>query len=158
MRGAMADYLIERNESDNLDEGDLDKHIGERVKTRRIALGISQNKLGIHLGVTFQQIQKYEKGINRISASTLYRIAGALSVDYSYFFEGFGSHILKEENVPAYEYDSSKKKETTELLKAYYKISSPAVRKKLLELIKSFANVDANKDLIGEGNQSKVQE
>lgn len=154
----MTDYLIERNESCDLEEDNLDKYIGEKVKARRMALRISQNKLGAHLGVTFQQIQKYEKGINRISASTLYRIAEALSVDYSYFFEGFGSNSLKEENVPVYEYDNGKKKETTELLRAYYKISSPAVRKKILDLIKSFANADAKKDQAEQGSKNYQHE
>ncbi|MDR1334260.1 MAG: helix-turn-helix domain-containing protein, partial [Holosporaceae bacterium] len=60
--------------------GDLDVYIGKRVKSRRSLLGISQEKLGSSLGITFQQIQKYEKGVNRISASSLYNIANALSI------------------------------------------------------------------------------
>jgi len=118
----------------------LDIYIGERVKSRRSFLGISQEKLGSHLGVTFQQIQKYEKGINRISASMLHGIANFLSVDFSYFVDGYkGESSLREESTPVYEMDNTKKKETTDLLRAYYKITDPVVRKKALELVKAIA-------------------
>jgi transcriptional regulator with XRE-family HTH domain len=126
--------------------GDLDSYIGSRVKFRRSALGISQDKLGENLGVTFQQIQKYEKGINRISASTLYNIAGVLSTDFSYFIRGYQNSSLNDENVPVYEFDNSKKKESTELLRSYYKITDPTVRKKIVELIKALSFTLAKKD------------
>ncbi|MDR3186814.1 MAG: helix-turn-helix domain-containing protein [Holosporaceae bacterium] len=120
--------------------GDLDYYIGSRVKSRRSALGISQDKLGSCLGVTFQQIQKYEKGANRISASALYSIANALSIDFSYFVDGYhGISSANDENVPNYEFDNLKKRESIELLRAYYKISSPAVRKKVLDMIRAFS-------------------
>jgi transcriptional regulator with XRE-family HTH domain len=120
--------------------GDLDFYIGSRVKSRRSALGISQDKLGSYLGVTFQQIQKYEKGANRISASALYNIANALSIDFSYFVDGYrGRSSVYEDDVPNYELDKLKKRESIELLRAYYKISNPAVRKKILDMIKAFS-------------------
>ncbi|MDR2158139.1 MAG: helix-turn-helix domain-containing protein [Holosporaceae bacterium] len=120
----------------------LDSHIGSRVKSRRSFLGISQEKLGNYLGITFQQVQKYEKGINRISASTLYDISNLLSVDLSYFIEGYnGPASLSENGAPIYETDRALKKETTELLRAYHKIKDPSVRKKMLELIKTIAAV-----------------
>ena len=81
----MADYNGVKTKNINKD---LDIYIGNRVKLRRTMLGISQDRLGTSLGITFQQIQKYEKGVNRISASTLYSIANILGVDFSYFIEG----------------------------------------------------------------------
>ncbi|MDR1561017.1 MAG: helix-turn-helix domain-containing protein [Holosporaceae bacterium] len=118
---------------------DLDLYIGNRVKFRRSALGISQDRLGMYLGITFQQIQKYEKGVNRISASTLYNIANALSTDFAYFVRGYQNSSLRENNVPSYEFDNSKKKESMDLLRSYYKITDPVVRKKILSIIKTFA-------------------
>lgn len=142
----MVKYSIDANKSIEAVESTLDNYIGSRVKARRAALGISQNKLGAYLGVTFQQIQKYEKGVNRISASTLYRMADALSVDYSYFFDGFENNCLQESSLPVYEFDSGKKKETTELLRAYYKISNPAVRKKIVALMRALAANEEKSD------------
>ena len=69
----------------------IDVHVGSRVRFRRMLLGMSQEKLGEKLGLTFQQIQKYEKGINRVAAGRLYNIAQALGVDVGYFFEGLYS-------------------------------------------------------------------
>ncbi|MDR1982388.1 MAG: helix-turn-helix domain-containing protein [Holosporaceae bacterium] len=121
---------------------DLDSHIGSRVKFRRTSLGISQEKLGSYLGITFQQIQKYEKGINRISASTLYNIANVLSVDISYFIEGYkNTQSLNESDTPIYEIDLTKKKETSELLRSYSKITAPLVRKKISELVRSISSL-----------------
>lgn len=127
----------------------LDAFIGDRVKQRRIALGMSQDKLGSYLGITFQQVQKYEKGVNRISASMLYTIATVLSVEINYFIEGFSSDshttYLNEENSPVYEVDMRDKKESLDLLKAYYAISDPSVRKKVLELVKAFSHSSKKK-------------
>ncbi|MDR2068080.1 MAG: helix-turn-helix domain-containing protein [Holosporaceae bacterium] len=121
--------------------GDLDFYIGSRVKSRRSALGISQDKLGSYLGITFQQIQKYEKGANRISASTLYSIANALSIDFSYFVDGYqGCSSMHDENAISYEFNNLKKRESIELLRAYYKILNPALRKKILDMIKAFSS------------------
>ncbi|MDR2106966.1 MAG: helix-turn-helix domain-containing protein [Holosporaceae bacterium] len=125
---------------------ELDSYIGGRVKSRRTFLGISQEKLGHCLGVTFQQIQKYEKGINRISASTLYGIANVLAVDFSYFTDGYcGAGSLNESGTPIYEVNDDKKKETSELLRTYYKVNDPAVRKKILELVKTISSISKNK-------------
>jgi transcriptional regulator with XRE-family HTH domain len=125
----------------------LDSYIGKRVKARRSFLGISQEKLGSYLGITFQQIQKYEKGVNRISTSTLYSIANILAVDLSYFIEGYQQATsLGEGDKPVYELDQTKKKETSDLLRSFYKITNPAVRKKILELIKSIATASQKID------------
>ena len=120
----------------------LDAFIGEKVKQCRIALGMSQDKLGSYLGITFQQVQKYEKGINRISASML-------NVEIQYFIEGFNNNnhtnSLKEESSPIYEVDMRNKKESLDLLKAYYSISDLSVRKKVLELVKAFSHSSKKK-------------
>ncbi|MDR3179964.1 MAG: helix-turn-helix domain-containing protein [Holosporaceae bacterium] len=119
----------------------LDSFIGNKIKFRRSMLSISQDKLGSYLGVTFQQIQKYEKGTNRVSASMLYRIANFLDVNVSFFTDGFDnpSKTLNDENQLGYNIDIGKKKESIDLLKAYYKIKDSSVRKKILELIKTFS-------------------
>lgn len=129
---------------------DLDAFIGEKVKQRRIALGMSQDKLGSYLGITFQQVQKYEKGVNRISASMLYTIATVLSVEFQYFTDGFNGNTnhgnsLREKSSPIYEVDMRNKKESLDLLKAYYAISDLNVRKKVLELVKAFSHSSKKK-------------
>ena len=128
----------------------LDAFIGDRVKQRRVALGMSQDKLGAYLGITFQQVQKYEKGVNRISASMLYTIATVLNVEIDYFIYGFNNsdnqtNSLKEESSPVYEVDMRNKKESLDLLKAYYAISDLSVRKKVLELVKAFSHSSKKK-------------
>lgn len=128
----------------------LDAFIGDRVKQRRVALGMSQDKLGAYLGITFQQVQKYEKGVNRISASMLYTIATVLNVEIDYFIDGFNNsdnqtNSLKEESSPVYEVDMRNKKESLDLLKAYYAISDLSVRKKVLELVKAFSHSSKKK-------------
>ncbi len=133
----MADYRIEVVSCKSLDE-----YIGQRLKARRTMMGISQTKLGESLGVTFQQIQKYEKGVNRISASMLYNISVILGVDFSYFVDGFhikNADMLNDSAQASYEFSSEHKKETSNLLRAYYKISEPHVRRRVLELVRSVA-------------------
>jgi transcriptional regulator with XRE-family HTH domain len=75
---------------------DLDKHIGLRLRMRRILLNLSQDDLAQKLNITFQQVQKYEKATNRISATRLYEMAQVLNIDISYFFEGYHNNIIKE--------------------------------------------------------------
>lgn len=128
---------------------DLDVYIGQKVKFRRSMLGVSQDKLGSCLGITFQQIQKYEKGTNRVSASMLYNIASILNVDIAYFVEGFDERkTLHDDNTPAYDVDFSKRKEskeTADLLKSYYKIVDPTMRKKIFDIVKTFAAANSKK-------------
>jgi len=128
---------------------DLDVYIGKKIKFRRSTLGISQDKLGSYLGVTFQQIQKYEKGVNRVSVSMLYSIAKMLNVDLEYFVEGFDAgNILREDGHPIYDTGFSKKKEskeTADLLRWYYKIVDPLIKKKILEIVKIFASMHSKK-------------
>lgn len=125
----------------------VDIYVGKRLRLRRTILGISQEKLAEILGITFQQVQKYEKGINRIGSSRLFDISKALSVPIEFFFEEYSeaapavsNFSLAEDNSNFEHEDSSKSRETMTLVKAYYQISDPKVRKKALELIKSLAD------------------
>ncbi len=131
----------------------VDIHVGKRLRLRRSMLGMSQEALGDAIGVTFQQIQKYERGINRIGSSRLYEFAKVMNVPVSFFFEEFTKPVeaaeaygFAEDEAPAFEQDKLNSKETMALVRAYYEIEDPAVRKKVLGLIKALspAKVDSN--------------
>lgn len=133
----------------------VDIHVGTRLRLRRTLLGLSQEKLGEAVGLTFQQIQKYERGANRIGASRLFQFAQVLQVPIGFFFEdmepldksGAGAHPgLAEQPQEAISEDPLKKRETLELVRAYYKISDPAVRKQLFELAKSLSRSTPKRD------------
>ena len=125
----------------------VDIHVGRRLRQKRTFLGLSQEAVGKQIGVTFQQIQKYERGINRMGASRLYDFSKALGVQVSYFFEGFGDYIqdeggalsAAEPNAAAFEHENINNRETLEVMRAYYRIKNPAVRKRIVELIKAMA-------------------
>lgn len=125
----------------------VDIHVGSRVRLRRTLLGLSQEKLGEAVGLTFQQIQKYERGANRIGASRLYEMGKILDVPVSFFFEDMpdavdktvGVHGLAEQPQMQLQGDPLARRETLELVRAYYRIADPAVRKRLFELTKSIA-------------------
>ncbi|MPY68846.1 MAG: helix-turn-helix domain-containing protein [Alphaproteobacteria bacterium] len=123
----------------------VDIHVGSRVRMRRTLLGMSQEKLGEALGLTFQQVQKYERGANRIGASRLHEISHILDVPVSFFFEEMGSEAAAStsglSDEPAeFEHDPLAKRETLELVRAYYRITDPKVRKRIFELTKAVAN------------------
>ena len=116
----------------------VDIAVGKRVRGRRILMGLSQERLGDDLGVTFQQVQKYERGANRVSASRLYEISKVLDVPPSYFFE----EIMESDGIDYTGDDTSAadpmtKRETLELVRAYYKIVDPKIRQELCSLIRS---------------------
>ncbi len=122
----------------------VDVHVGRRVRIRRTLLGLSQEKLGEALDLTFQQVQKYERGANRISASRLYQIGHLLDVPVSYFFEELTepktqqtAGIQRPETTEKSEQDPLIKRETLELVRAYYRISNPRARRQLFELTKA---------------------
>lgn len=123
----------------------IDIHVGSRVRMRRTLLGMSQEKLGNALGLTFQQIQKYERGANRIGSSRLYKLSHILDVPVGYFFEDMQEETVKrarglsDTGPEAFEQDKLAKRETLELVRAYYKITDPKVRKKTFELVKAVA-------------------
>jgi len=128
----------------------IDIHVGARLRQRRTLLGMSQGKLGDTVGLTFQQIQKYERGANRIGASRLYDLSRVLDVSIAYFFEDMPDEIstnrykeVNEQlstNVSAFEVDDITRRETLELVRNYYKVSDPGVRRRLFELAKVLAD------------------
>jgi transcriptional regulator with XRE-family HTH domain len=129
----------------------IDVHVGRRVRLRRMLKGISQEKLGERLGLTFQQIQKYERGVNRIGASRLFEMSRILDVPIGYFFEDMPTEtavsVMGEEAVSgaedrrpgALDADVLLSKETTSLLRAYHLIEDPEVRRRALDLLRSLA-------------------
>ncbi|MCW0180158.1 MAG: helix-turn-helix domain-containing protein [Zavarzinia sp.] len=122
----------------------VDVYVGARVKLRRQLIGMSQEKLGEALALTFQQVQKYERGANRVSASKLHRIAEVLDVPVSYFFDGYeggpAAHDgLGEPPAAAFEHEQLSRKESIDLLKAYYEIEDPKLRRKVIDLIRTLA-------------------
>jgi transcriptional regulator with XRE-family HTH domain len=128
----------------------VDVHVGSRVRLRRTLLGMSQEKLGQAVNLTFQQIQKYERGANRVGASRLYQLSRILDVPVSYFFEDMPDTVaslqhladLTEPEPDDQKADPLSRRETLELVRAYYKITNPRVRKRLFELTKSIARLN----------------
>lgn len=139
------DSLVNETESHSSDgkPSQIDVHVGKRVKLRRISLGMSQEELGRALGVTFQQVQKYERGVNRIGASRLYDLMRVLDVRADFFYEDMPPEILATTaNSPAEplpEKTSSMGAETNELIKAYYAIPDSRVRSHVYSLAKIIA-------------------
>ncbi len=122
----------------------VDKHVGARVRSRRILVGMSQEKLGNSLGLTFQQVQKYEKGTNRIGASRLQNIAKSLNVPVAYFFEGApvdaGMPGFADNEQSTYVADILSTAEGISLAKAFMRISDARVRRKIVELVTMMAD------------------
>ena len=124
----------------------VDIHVGARVRLRRTLLGMSQEKLGKALGLTFQQVQKYERGANRIGSSRLFQLSRILDVPVSFFFDEMTTDTTKkadgmaEGNKQVFEVDKLSRRETLELVRAYYKITDPTVRKKIFEMVKAVGN------------------
>lgn len=130
----------------------IDVHVGSRVRLRRMMLGMSQEKLGEHLGITFQQIQKYEKGTNRIGASRLQAIARVMNVPVSFFFEDApvltpvvpadGSAPVagfQEAQSTSYVVDFLSSSEGLQLNKAFVRIKEPKIRRKVVDLVRALA-------------------
>ncbi len=112
-----------------------DLHVGGRLRHRRQQLGMTQTELGRAIGLTLQQVQKYERGINRVSCSRLYDLSHALHVSVSYFFEGLPDAIADD----AAAAESVVNQETKEFVRAYYGISDPNLRSQVWELAKALA-------------------
>ncbi len=123
----------------------VDVHVGKRIRLRRTILGMSQELLGKEIGVTFQQVQKYERGVNRVGSSRLYDFSRILNVPVGYFFDEFvpanSNNGFAEDRASGFEVDKMDSKETLALIRAYYKISDPLIRKKVLSLIKAMGPV-----------------
>ncbi len=124
----------------------IDVHVGSRIRLRRTMLGMSQEKLGESLGITFQQIQKYEKGTNRVGASRLQNISNVLNVPVSFFFEDApgdssmaGGAGMAEANSSNYVVDFLSSSEGLQLNRAFVNIGDHKVRRKVVELVKALA-------------------
>jgi transcriptional regulator with XRE-family HTH domain len=136
----------------------IDVHVGGRVRLRRTLLGMSQEKLGEMIGLTFQQVQKYERGANRISCSRLFDLSRVLDVPVSFFYDDMPEevqhqspvHIIKgpmhlAEEPAQFDADPMTRRETLELVRAYYSIRDPQVRRRVYELAKTLAMVEEAK-------------
>lgn len=129
----------------------IDKHVGARLRMRRMLIGMSQEKLGEALSITFQQIQKYEKGANRIGASRLQELARILNVPPAFFFEDAPSGAapapgLAEPSANSYVVDFLSTPEGLQLNKAFALIRDPKVRRRILDLVASLAENSAASD------------
>ena len=127
----------------------IDVHVGSQLKLRRILLGLSQERLAEELGITFQQVQKYEKGLNRIGASRLWDLAQVLGVSVDYFYENLdentqnksprkiSNHLLLSDNIKEFDMSILLNKDIRDLINAYMQISDPKVAKNVLNLVVS---------------------
>ncbi len=141
----------------------IDTHVGSRMRLRRTLMGMSQERLGDALGLTFQQVQKYERGVNRVSASRLFDLSRVLDVPISFFYDDMPDRLAHAYGVPSGRsgggasmgfaeaqegFGSSSSsgqdeklhhRETLELVRAYYRITDPVVRKRFFDLLRSMA-------------------
>ncbi len=135
----------------------IDVHVGARLRARRTLLGLSQTVVANSIGLTFQQLQKYESGHNRISASRLYDLSQILDVDIDYFFDEMDQATQKASPAqinrrkakasperPTSGQDPLHKRETLEFVRAYYRIADPTVRKHLRKLVQSTASASSS--------------
>lgn len=130
----------------------IDIHVGSRVRLRRGIMGLSQEKLAESLGITFQQVQKYERGTNRVSASRLYQLGEILDVSINFFFDGFNAkdparvYGLSESMQEDFSWleekggDLMERKETIELVRVYYSVQDPALRKSFMKMLKTLVS------------------
>ncbi len=134
----------------------VDMHVGARLRVRRTLLGMNQTTVGEAIGLTFQQVQKYENGTNRISASRLYALSRLLDVPIQHFFDDMPAAVAassptnkkrgKAKKPPSYEPDPMAKRGTLQLVRAYYKITNPEIRKSLRELTKTLGAKSSGSD------------
>mgnify|MGYP006425132867 CR=1 FL=1 len=126
----------------------VDVHVGQRLRQRRVLAGLSQEKLARMVGITFQQVQKYERGANRVVASRLYQLANVLDVPVSYFFEDMSEEAAPETGKPeeslispdALSHDIMAERETLELVRTYYSIENEQIRRRAFELLRALSH------------------
>ncbi len=121
----------------------IDTHVGSRVRLRRMLIGMSQERLGEQMGLTFQQIQKYEKGVNRIGASRLLNLSQILDVPVQFFFDGApveGVRVGDKADGESFIYEFVNSREGLELNRAFVRISDAKVRRSVIELVRSLAS------------------
>jgi len=133
----------------------IDEYVGAQLRQRRALLGLSQERLAEQIGITFQQVQKYENGANRVSASRLYEISKVLDIPVTFFFENYKSGPGTVEAIGFSDNEQAgfegadnvmQRKETLELIRVYYSIENPKLRKDLFKLVKSMAENLKNQD------------
>ncbi len=134
----------------------VDVHVGARLRVRRTLLGMNQTTLGEAIGISYQQMQKYERGANRISASRLFDLSRVLEVPIQHFFDDMPAAVAasspankkrgRAKKPPSYEPDPMAKRETLELVRAYYKIADPEIRKPLYELAQALGAAVSRSD------------
>ncbi|MEM7619207.1 MAG: helix-turn-helix transcriptional regulator [Pseudomonadota bacterium] len=147
--------MVEPSDSDTHHEtkikkpNPIDIHVGSRLRLRRMMVGLSQEKLGEHLGLTFQQIQKYEKGTNRIGASRLYQLSQILDIPVHFFFEEISLKEKEGVGVPQGFEDSAgenhvleflSSREGLELNRAFSQLKDPKVRRRVIDLVRALAS------------------
>lgn len=153
---ARSDDMIEEPESEGDEKGSrrpnpIDVHVGSRVRLQRMLRGISQEKLGEKLGLTFQQIQKYEKGVNRIGASRLFDLANVLGVPIQFFYDEapvaesrtVAQAGFAERPADAYVFEFLNTREGLELNRAFARISDPKTRRAILDLVRTIGSDDS---------------
>lgn len=127
----------------------VDVHVGQRVKLRRTLMGMTQGKLGECIGLTFQQIQKYERGANRVSASKLWQLGNVLDVPVSFFFEEMPDSV--KEAFPGYQGENAEsdvpeehltlhRRQTLELVRTFSKLQDPVIRKRVIDVVRAIAD------------------
>lgn len=142
------DTVIEKNTNNSARKPNpVDIHVGGRIRLRRMMNGMSQEKLGDQMGLTFQQIQKYEKGINRVGASRLFSLARVLEVPVSYFFDDLETDGLDvphagfaEPTGQSFVLEFLSSREGLELNKAFVRVTDPQVRRRIIDLVRSLAD------------------
>lgn len=148
---------LEKNDGDEAEERNarranpMDAHVGSRVRLRRMLLGMSQEKLGEQLGLTFQQVQKYEKGVNRIGASRLFDLAQVLNVPIQFFYDdappaedmALPQPGMSDKPQEGFVIDFLGSREGLELNKAFVRITDPKVRRAIVDLVRSLAGEDS---------------
>jgi transcriptional regulator with XRE-family HTH domain len=136
----------------------VDIHVGARIRRRRVLLGLSQEKLAHAIGLTFQQVQKYERGTNRVSASRLYQLAKVLGVPISFFFGDMSPEVSGKarglaEAADPFDDDLLAQRVTLELVRAYHNIPEAATRRGVYKLVKAVAETAAAEEQ-GAGRQA----
>ncbi len=145
--GAGTDARPDRAEKESR-PNPIDVHVGSRIRLRRTLMGLSQERLGEALGLTFQQVQKYERGVNRVGASRLFDLSRVLDVPIAFFYDDMPESVggPRSPNRPVTGFgdqqdgfgdDTLNRRETLELVRAYYRITDAGVRKRVFDLVKS---------------------
>ncbi len=132
---------------------DIDSYVGKRLKQRRTIMGLSQEAIAKAVGITFQQVQKYEKGSNAMNANRLYEFSRFMNVPVAYFFEGVEQNIsnpntnsgFAETSATAFDHETASDRESLEMMKSFKRIKEPAVRKRLADLLRA---ISENKTLL----------